>query len=125
VLRERINSTVTALLGLVGMTEIDPLRSREHILISNLIETAWMKGQSLSLTDLILQVQNPPMTNLGAFPMDSFFPEKDRFDLALLLNNFLASPSFQVWQQGQSLDITQILSTKSGKPRHAIFTSPT
>lgn len=121
VLRERINSTVTALLGLVGMTEIDPLRSREHILLSNLIETAWMKGQSLSLTDLILQVQNPPMSNLGAFPMDSFFPEKERFDLALLLNNFLASPSFQVWQQGQSLDIAQILSTKSGKPRHAIF----
>ncbi|HBF40712.1 MAG TPA: hypothetical protein DDW19_02720, partial [Anaerolineaceae bacterium] len=83
VLRERINSTVTALLGLIGMTDIDPLRSREHILLSNLIETAWIKGQSLSLTDLILQVQNPPMPNLGAFPMDSFYPEKDRFSLAL------------------------------------------
>ena len=121
VLRERINSTVTALLGLIGMTDIDPLRSREHILLSNLIETAWIKGQSLSLTDLILQVQNPPMPNLGAFPMDSFYPEKDRFSLALMLNNFLASPSFQVWQQGQPLDITQIFKTQSGKPRHAIF----
>ena len=121
VLRERINSTVTALLGLIGLSNIDPLRSREHILLSNLIETAWMNGKSLTLTDLILQVQNPPMPNLGAFPMDSFYPEKDRFDLALMLNNFLASPSFQVWQQGQSLDIGQILSTKSGKPRHAIF----
>jgi hypothetical protein len=121
VLRERITSTVTALLGLIGMTDIDPLRSREHILLSNLIETAWMNGKSLSLTDLILQVQNPPMQNLGAFPMDSFYPEKERFSLALLLNNFLASPSFQVWQQGQSLDIAQIFKTKSGKPRHAIF----
>jgi len=121
VLRERINSTVTALLGLIGLSDIDPLRSREHILLSNLIETAWMNGKSLTLTDLILQVQNPPMPNLGAFPMDNFYPEKDRFDLALMLNNFLASPSFQIWQQGQTLDIGQILSSKSGKPRHSIF----
>lgn len=121
VLRERISSTITALLGLVGMNDIDPLRSREHILLSNLVENAWMNKQSLSLTDLILQVQNPPMQKLGAFSMDSFFPEKDRFSLAMLLNNFLASPSFQVWQSGQALDIQNILYSPSGKPRHAIF----
>ena len=121
ILRERISTTVTAILGLVGMSEIDPLRSREHILLSSLIENAWMGGKSLSLTELILQVQNPPLERLGAFPMDSFFPEKDRFDLALLLNNFLASPSFQVWQQGQPLDIQALLFTKEGTPRHSIF----
>lgn len=121
VLRERISSTVTALLGLIGLSDIDPLRSREHILLSNLIETAWINKQSLSLTDLILQVQTPPMERLGAFPMESFFPEKDRFSLAILLNNFLAAPSFQVWQQGQTLDIGELLYPKSGKPRHSIF----
>mgnify|MGYP000955451160 CR=1 FL=1 len=121
VLRERIASTITALLGLVGITDIDPLRSREHILLSNLVENAWVNKQSLTLTDLILQVQNPPMDRLGAFPMDSFFPEKDRFTLAMLLNNFLAAPSFQVWQIGQPLDIQSLLYTSSGKPRHSIF----
>jgi hypothetical protein len=120
-LRERISSTVTALLGLIGLNEIDPLRSREHILLSNLLETAWINKQSLTLTDLILQVQTPPMERLGAFPMDSFFPEKERFTLALLLNNFLAAPSFQVWQQGQTLDIAEIMAGKNGKPRHSIF----
>ena len=120
-LRERISSTITALLGLVGMTDIDPLRSREHILLANLVENAWVNKQSLSLTDLILQVQTPPMDHLGAFPMNSFFPEKDRFSLAMLLNNFLASPSFQVWQSGQTLDIQSLLYTASGKPRHSIF----
>jgi hypothetical protein len=121
VLRERISTTITAILGLIGITNIDPLRSREHILLSNLIENAWVNGNSLTLTDLILQVQNPPLERLGAFPMDSFFPEKDRFELAILLNNFLASPSFQVWQQGQPLDIQQLLYTKDGRPRHSIF----
>ena len=121
VLRERISSTVTALLGLIGLNDIDPIRSREHILLSNLIETAWINKKSLTLTDLILQVQNPPLDRLGAFTMDAFFPEKERFSLSLLLNNFLASPSFQIWQQGQSIDIQALLFTDSGKPRHSIF----
>lgn len=121
VLRERISTTVTAILGLIGINDIDPLRSREHILLSSLIENAWIGNNSPSLVDLIMQVQNPPMERLGAFPMDSFFPEKDRFGLAMLLNNFLASPSFQVWQQGQPLDVQALLYTKDGAPRHSIF----
>lgn len=120
-LRERITSTVAALLGLIGLTDIDPLRSREHILLSTLIETAWDNKQSLTLTDIILQVQNPPMERVGAFPMESFFPEKERFELSILLNNFLAAPSFQIWQHAQTLDIDELLKTKSGKPRHSIF----
>ena len=94
ILREKISTIVTALLGLIGIREIDPLRSREHILLSNILENAWGKKESLTLTELILQTQTPPFERLGAFPVNNFFPEKDRFDLAVLLNNFLASPSF-------------------------------
>jgi hypothetical protein len=97
VLREDIASSVTGLLTLIGNTEIDPLRSREHILLSNILENAWSTGKSLSLMDIILQVQKPSFDRLGAFPLESFFPEKDRFELSMLLNNFLASPSFQTW----------------------------
>jgi hypothetical protein len=121
ILREEISSTVTAVLGLVGMTDIDPLRSREHILLSNIIENAWSHGQSLDLNELILQTQNPPFERLGAFPVDNLFPAKDRMDLAMLLNNFLASPSFQTWIEGVPLDVPSFLYTKDGKPRHSIF----
>ncbi len=121
ILREKIASIVTALLGLVGVTDIDPLRSREHILISNLLETAWSKGQTLQLSDLILQVQNPPFERLGALPVDGFFPPKDRTELSMLLNNFMASPSFQIWLSGQTLDIQKILYNDDGSPRHSIF----
>lgn len=121
ILRERISSSVSAILGLVGLNDIDPLTSREHILISKIIETAWEKGDSLTLKEIIIQVQNPTFEELGAFSVDSFFPEKDRMTLALLLNNFLASPSFQVWQKGQPLNIGSMLYNKDGKPRHSIF----
>lgn len=121
ILREKIASTVTALLGLVGYTDIDPLRSREHILLSNIFENAWSKNHPLDLTELILQVQNPPFDKLGAFPVESFFPAKERTELALTLNNILASPAFQSWREGQPMHIPDLLYTPEGKPRHSVF----
>ena len=121
VLRERISSTATALLGLVGYDDIDPIRSREHILLSNIFENAWSQNQDVELTELILQTQTPPFDKLGAFPVDSFFPAKDRMELAMVLNNILASPAFETWRDGQPLDIASMLYTADGRPRHSIF----
>lgn len=120
-LREMISSTVSALLTLVGFKDIDPLRSREHILIATIIEHSWRNNTSLDLTALILLIQDPPITQLGAFPMDKFFPKKERDELALQLNNFLASPTFQSWIEGQPLNVEELLFTASGKPRQSIF----
>lgn len=120
-LREKISSIITALLTLIGLKNIDPLRSREHILLSNIIEIAWRRGESLDLQQLILQTQNPPLAKLGAFELDDFFPKKDRSELAILLNNFLASPSFQIWIEGQPLDVEQLLFSEEGKARHNII----
>jgi len=121
VLREKINSTVTALLGLVGYTDIDPLRSREHILLANIFESAWSQGQDVELAELILQTQTPPFDKLGAFPVETFFPAKDRMELAMVLNNILAAPAFETWREGQSLNIGSMLYTEDGRPRHNIF----
>lgn len=121
ILREKISTIVTALLSLIGMGEVDPLRSREHILLSNIVEHHWSSGRALTLADLITETQSPPFDRLGAFPLESFYPSKDRFNLAMLLNNFLASPSFQSWLEGQALDIGNMLYTSDGRPRHNIF----
>lgn len=121
VLRERISSTVTALLGLVGMNDLDPIRSREHILLSNIFEAHWSEGRDVDLTELILQTQTPPFDKLGAFPVDTFFPPKDRMELAMVLNNILAAPAFETWRIGQPLDIQNLLFTAEGKPRHSVF----
>lgn len=120
-LRENISSTVTALLELVGFKNIDPVRSREHILLSNIFEAAWSKGKDLDLESLILQTQNPPFEKLGVFPISKLYPEDERFELAMLLNNFLAAPAFGSWLEGQPLDIGAFLYSPSGKPRHSVF----
>jgi len=119
-LSERINTTATSLLGLLGI-EADPIRSREHILISNILNQEWSAGRDLDIASLIQKIQSPPLTKVGVMDLESFFPSKDRFELAMSLNNLLASPSFASWMEGESLDIQQILHTDSGKPRLAIF----
>jgi hypothetical protein len=120
-LREKITGTVTALLGLVGLDNIDPVRSREHILLANIFEHAWSQNRDLDLSELILQTQNPPFDRLGVFDVDTFFPEKERFELAMLLNNILAAPAFHTWLEGQPLDIPALLYHPDGRPRHGVF----
>jgi hypothetical protein len=121
ILTERISSTVAAILGLVGFDNIDPIRSREHILLSNIFQAAWSQNKSLDLTELILQIQTPPFDKLGAFPVDTFFPSKDRLELALQVNNILAAPTFDLWRTGQTLDVASLLFAPDGRPRHSVF----
>lgn len=119
-LRDRINTTVTSILGLVGV-KADPIQSREHILVSRLFDTAWSAGQDLDLPGLITQIQEPPFQQVGVMSLETFYPTKERAQLALLLNNLLAAPTFQSWLQGDALDIGQLLHTADGKPRASIF----
>jgi hypothetical protein len=120
-LREKISTTVIALLGLVGMEDIDPVRSREHILLANIFENAWSQAKDLDLGELIMQTQTPPFQKLGVFDVNTFFPQKDRFDLAMTLNNILAAPAFEAWLEGQPLDVADLLYGKDGRPRHSVF----
>ena len=119
-LQERVSTTVTSLLGLLGV-EADPIKSREHILLSTILSTAWKQSHDLDLALLIQQIQTPPVSKVGVLDLDSFFPSKERFAFAMKLNNLLAAPGFATWLEGEALDIDPILHTSNGKPRMAIF----
>ncbi len=119
-LRERINTTVSSLLGLLGI-DADPVKSREYVLLSNIFEQVWKAGQSLDLAALIQMVQKPPMQKIGVLDLETFYPASDRFSLMMALNNLLGSPGFSAWLEGVPLDIQNILYTPEGRPRVAIF----
>ncbi len=118
-LNQKIDATATALLGLTGISS-DPVQSREHILIAQLLLNAWSKGQDMDLPQLITQIQVPPLRKIGAFEVDTFYPEKDRLKLAVALNNILAAPSFSTWITGEPLDLERLLGGGQ-KPRQLIF----
>jgi hypothetical protein len=120
-LRERIETTATSLLVLLGI-EADPITSREHILLSNIFEFFWSEGKSLDLGGLIHFIQAPPFGRIGVMDLDLFFPAKERFALAMRINNLLAAPGFEAWMAGEALDIGRMLHTDQGMPRVSIFT---
>ena len=119
--RERIQTTATSLLALMGM-DGDPVTSREHILISNILEQVWAEGKNLDIAGLIRNIQQPPFERIGVMELDMFYPAKDRFGLAMKLNNLLAAPGFEAWLEGEPLDIQRMLYTPEGKARASIFT---
>jgi hypothetical protein len=119
-MRERVSTTATSLLGLLGI-DADPIRSREHILLSTLIDHAWRLGQDLDLPRLIQFIQAPPIPRIGVLELEAFYPESKRFELAMAVNNLLASPGFSAWMEGEPLDIQRLLYTAEGRPRLAIL----
>lgn len=119
---DEIEGFVSGLLSLVDI-EADPLSSREHILLSNLVLNEWNAGRSLDLPTLVGMALNPPLRKLGVFELDQFFPPKDRQAFAMRLNGLLASPSFGAWLSGPPLDIATMLHTADGTPRCAIVTT--
>ncbi len=115
-----LNSTVSSLLTLIG-EDIDPLTSKPYLLLTTIFKYFWKKGTSLTLEALIGHVTNPPFDKVGVLPLKSFYPQNERLKLAMLLNNVLASPTFEAWIQGESLDIQKLLYTPNAKPRVAIL----
>ncbi|MBI1356095.1 MAG: DUF87 domain-containing protein [Acidobacteria bacterium] len=119
-MRDRVQAAAGSLLGMLGLNA-DPVQSRDHILLSLLLDKAWQAGKDLSLAELIQQIQSPPVERVGVFDLESFYPSKERFGLAMALNNLLASPGFEAWMHGEPLDLDRMLYTPQGKPRLTIF----
>jgi len=119
-LADRVAATASAILSLAGLSDLDPVQDREHILVSRILLEAWEKGEDLTLEKLILRVQRPPFSRLGVFDLETFFPERARTELALRLNALLASPGFALWTKGVPLSMDRLLYDEGGRPRHAV-----
>ncbi len=119
-MRERIGSAASGLLALLGI-DADPLQSKEHILLSTILDRSWRDGKDVDLAGLIRLIQKPNFSKVGVMDVESFYPSKERFSFAMKLNNLMASPGFQAWLEGESLDIQRLLYTPEGKPRLTII----
>ncbi len=117
---EKIQGISAALLGMIGSKE-DPVKSREGILLANIFEHYWRNGEDLDIAKVIMAIQKPPVTKLGVFDIETFYPSKERFELAMEFNTLVASPQFRYWLEGEPLDIQKLYFTSEGKPRHSII----
>lgn len=120
IMRERVAGSASGLLSLMGI-DADPLSSREHILLSTILDRRWRDGKNLDLPSLIRAIQAPGVEKIGVFDLESFFPADDRLKFSMTLNNLLASPSFAGWLEGEPLDIQRLMYTSTGQPRVSII----
>ena len=119
-LQDRVTTAATSVLTLAGV-DAEPMRSREHTLIATLFSESWRAGRDLDLPALITQIQTPPIAKVGVVDLESFFPSKDRFALAMQLNQLLAAPGFGAWLEGEPLDIDRLLYGENGRPRVSVI----
>jgi len=117
--RERIESLVSGILALAGI-DGEPGRSREHVLLSAIIDALWKSGQKVDFGTLVRAVPAPPIERIGFLDLENFFPAGERFALATRLNTVAAAPGFEAWLDGEPLDVGRMLWTPEGKPRVAV-----
>ncbi|MFM9057767.1 MAG: helicase HerA domain-containing protein [Planctomycetaceae bacterium] len=117
--RERIESLVSAILALVGI-DAEPGTSREHVLLSAILEALWKAGGKVDFGALVRAIPTPPIERVGFLDLENFFPAGDRFQLASKLNTVAAAPGFDAWLDGEPLDLGRLLWTPAGKPRVAV-----
>ena len=64
---------------------------------------------------------DPPFDKLGALPLETVYPRKERQQLMMALNNLLASPAFAAWRVGEPLDVgAACCAPPDGRPRLSI-----
>lgn len=115
-----INATTSSLLSLINI-EADSLSSKEFLLLSNLFKHFWLQGEDLTLEALIGHITTPPFHKIGVLPLQSFYPQNKRLELAMLFNNVLSSVSFSSWIEGEALDIQNLLYDANGNAKITIF----
>ncbi len=117
--RERIESLVSGILALVGI-DAEPGKSRDHVLLSTIIESLWKSGQKVDFGTLVRTIPTPPIARVGFLDLENFYPAGDRFQLATRLNTVAAAPGFEAWLEGEPLDVGRLLWSPAGKPRVAV-----
>jgi len=112
--RDALGAAVSLVLRLLGR-DPDPAKSREHVLLSVLAERRLAAGRDAELGDLLGDLIDPPIDEIGALPLDSFLKKTERKNLAAALNTLLASPTFASWRQGASLDVAEWVQPREGR----------
>src|SRR5687767_252108 len=114
-----IATTASSLLGLVGIEDVEP-HSREQALLAAILSSR-PAGAAADLRWLVQQIQRPSFDSIGVLDLETFYPARERQELALRFNSVLAGPGFDAWSAGEPLDAAALLFTPAGKPRIAII----
>ncbi len=75
------------------------------MLLSVLAERRLRMGLDAPLGDIVRDVEEPPIAEIGVQEIDAFMSPRERNELASALNGILAAPAFASWRTGATLDV--------------------
>ncbi len=102
--RATLEAAVSMVLRLMGR-DPDPAQSRAHALLTAIAERRHRAKQPTDLGSLVPEVFEPPFSEIGVLPVETYMSEKARAELAADLNTLIASSSLARWREGQDLDV--------------------
>ncbi|MCM3875018.1 MAG: DUF853 family protein [Thermoanaerobaculia bacterium] len=114
--RDVVTAWVGGLLALAGR-DADPVKSRDFIFLSLCVTALWEKGTTATFESLLETAAAPPIAKVGALPLETFYPAKERQELVLAVNALLASPATSAFRDGEPLDVAAMFS--AGPPDRA------
>jgi hypothetical protein len=119
--RDVVTAFVGGLLSLAGR-DADPVKSRDFIYLSLCVTALWEKGETATFESLLEFAAAPPFAKVGALPLETFYPAKERQELVLAVNALLASPATAAFREGEPLDVGRMLAPTAagGKARLSI-----
>jgi hypothetical protein len=115
----RVTSLAASLLSLAGLGDVEP-HSREQAFLAAILSQPAPSGRAADFSWLVESIQRPAFDRVGVLDLETFFPAKERQELALRFNSVLASPGFDVWLAGDPLDAGSMFFDGQGRPRVAI-----
>jgi hypothetical protein len=118
--RDVVTAWVGGLLGLAGR-DADPVKSRDFIFLAACVAALWEKGRTATFESLLESASAPPFSTVGALPLETFYPAKERQELVLAVNALLASPATSAFRDGEPLDVERMFSARDGRARLSVI----
>ena len=109
----RIPEAVTAILDLVGL-DSDPIKNR-HVFLTEILKSRHDKNQRCELEDIVMAIQEPPFSKIGALSLEGAINNKIRADLATKLNSVMVADAFEHWRTGIEFDLHALTKSRDGR----------
>jgi hypothetical protein len=98
------------LLRLAGYGEGD---RKEITFVSAILENAWKNGESLTVKDLIKNIESPSFGTVGSLPVSKVVSDKERKALATRINLLVSDPKLRSWSSAEPINFSELFRTPS------------
>jgi len=116
-----LSTDISSAADLLDLTSFNLLRlagygegeRKQVTFVSAILENAWKNGESLTVQDLIKNIESPSFSYVGSLPVSKVVSDKERNDLATRINLLISDPKLRSWSSAESINFSELMSKPS------------